>query len=47
MYAPKIIKDLKEGKLADDGSPLEPSAEERLTPEEAKIKAKQTGCDIF
>ncbi|ENN83301.1 hypothetical protein YQE_00340, partial [Dendroctonus ponderosae] len=47
VYAPKIVKDLKEGKLADVGSPLKPSPEETLTPEEAKIKVKQTGSDIF
>uniref|UniRef100_A0A6P7FKS8 39S ribosomal protein L41, mitochondrial n=1 Tax=Diabrotica virgifera virgifera TaxID=50390 RepID=A0A6P7FKS8_DIAVI len=47
VYAPKIVKDFNEGKLADDGQPLEPSREEKITAEEAKNKAKQTGTDIF
>lgn len=47
MYAPKIAKDLKEGKLNEDGSPKEPSIAEKMTPEEARIKAEQTGSDIF
>ncbi|EFA02474.1 large ribosomal subunit protein mL41 [Tribolium castaneum] len=47
VYAPKIAKDFKEGKLNEDGTPLEPSPEERMTPEEARIKAEQTGSDIF
>lgn len=47
VYAEKIQKDLKEGKLNEDGSPKEPSPEESLTPEAAKLKADQTGTDIF
>ncbi|XP_072394537.1 large ribosomal subunit protein mL41 [Diabrotica undecimpunctata] len=47
VYAPKIAKDFREGKLTDDGQPLEPSREEKITAEEAKNKAKQTGTDIF
>ncbi|KAL1509967.1 hypothetical protein ABEB36_004630 [Hypothenemus hampei] len=47
VYAPKIIKDFNEGKLDDNGNPLEPSSEEKLTAEEAKIKARQTGSDLF
>ncbi|XP_019865882.1 39S ribosomal protein L41, mitochondrial [Aethina tumida] len=47
VYAPKIVKDFNEGKLDADGNPLNPSAEEKLTAEEAKIKARQTGSDIF
>lgn len=47
VYADKIHKDMKEGKLNEDGSPKEPSPEESLTPEAAKLKADQTGTDIF
>nr|CAI5856451.1 unnamed protein product [Callosobruchus analis] len=47
VYAPKIAKDFKEGKLDEKGQPVEPSSEEKLTPEEAKLKARQTGTDIF
>lgn len=47
VYAPKIAKDFKENKLKEDGSPLEPSPEEQMTPEEAKDKARRTGSDIF
>ncbi|KAF2905820.1 hypothetical protein ILUMI_00356 [Ignelater luminosus] len=47
VYAPKIMKDLKEGKLNEDGSSKEPSNEEKLTPEKALIRARQTGSDIF
>ncbi|XP_023029563.1 mitochondrial ribosomal protein L41 [Leptinotarsa decemlineata] len=47
VYAPKIVKDFKEGKLDSNGQPLEPSEDEKMTAEEAKIKAKQTGTDIF
>lgn len=47
VYAQKIVNDLKEGKLDDSGNPLEPSDNEKLTAEEAKMKARQTGCDIF
>ncbi|XP_075232811.1 mitochondrial ribosomal protein L41 [Lycorma delicatula] len=47
VYRDKIEKDFKEGKLDDNGNSLEPSEEEKLTPEEAKIKARQTGSDLF
>lgn len=47
VYAPKIVKDFENGKLDDNGQPVEPSAEEKITAEEAKLKAKQTGSDIF
>lgn len=47
LYAQKIVKDFNEGKLDDSGNPLEPSDNEKLTAEEAKLKARQTGCDIF
>lgn len=41
------MKDFENGKLDDNGQPVEPSAEEKITAEEAKLKAKQTGSDIF
>lgn len=47
VYAPKIATDLKEGKLYEDGSPVEPSPEELLTPEEAKIRDRKTGSDMY
>ncbi|XP_030763606.1 39S ribosomal protein L41, mitochondrial [Sitophilus oryzae] len=47
VYAPKIAKDFDEGKLDEGGNPKEPSLEEKLTPEEAVQKARQTGSDIF
>lgn len=47
VYADKIVDDFNDGKLNDDGTPKQPSAEEQLTPEDAKLKAAQTGTDIF
>lgn len=47
FYAKKIADDFNDGKLNEDGSPKEPSKEERITPQEAKLKADQTGTDIF
>ncbi|XP_025835037.1 39S ribosomal protein L41, mitochondrial-like [Agrilus planipennis] len=47
VYAKKIIGDFKGGKLNEDGTPKEPSPEEKLTSEEATLKARQTGSDIF
>ena len=47
IYAQKIIEDFKEGKLAEDGSSLEPSENESLTAEDALQKARKTGADIF
>lgn len=47
VYSEKIRADFKAGKLDKDGQPLEPSEDEKLTPEEAKIKAEKTGCDLF
>ncbi|XP_058825574.1 large ribosomal subunit protein mL41 [Topomyia yanbarensis] len=47
VYSQKVIDDFKEGKLSEDGSPIEPSDEEKLTPEEAWVRARKTGSDIF
>lgn len=47
VYRLKIINDYKNNKLKENGESMEPSKEELLTPEEAKIKARQTGSDLF
>lgn len=47
IYAQKIIKDFQEKKLNEMGEPLEPSAEEKLTADEAILKARKTGSDIL
>ncbi|XP_017876672.1 39S ribosomal protein L41, mitochondrial [Ceratina calcarata] len=47
VYSEKIRTDFKAGQLDSDGQPLNPSEDEKLTSEEARIKAEQTGCDLF
>lgn len=47
VYSKKIVLDFKHGKLDENGLPIEPSEEEKLSPEEAIAKAKRTGSDIF
>lgn len=47
VYGSKILKDFQESKLDEHGQPLEPSEEEAMTADEAWMKARQTGCDIF
>lgn len=47
VYSKKIIEDYNSGKLYSDGSPKEPSSEELLTSDEAWIRARKTGSDIF
>lgn len=47
VYAKKIVEDFQNSKLDENGQPLEPSPEEKMTAEEAKIKARQTGSDMF
>lgn len=47
IYGQKIIDDFKNNKLNEDGSPLEPSPEEKLDSDEAWIRARKTGSDIF
>lgn len=47
VYGKKIIDDYNNGRLQADGNPKEPSAEERLTADEAWIRARKTGSDIF
>ena len=46
VYVKKIVEDFKAGKLGPDYQPLEPSPEEKLTPEEAKEKALSVRSDI-
>jgi large subunit ribosomal protein L41 len=46
-YAVKIIDDFKNDNLNEDGSPKTPSVEEEMTPDEAWIRARKTGSDIF
>ena len=47
VYVRKIAADFKSGKLGPNGEPLKPSAEERLTAEEAKEKALSIKSDIL
>lgn len=47
IYAQKVIEDFKNDKLNEDGTSKEPSTEEELLPEEAFIRARKTGSDIF
>jgi len=47
VYRKKIVDDFKNNKLKENGDPMEPSEEESLTPEQAKIKSRQTGSDLF
>jgi len=46
VYAPKISDDFNSGKLGLNNEPLEPSAEERLTAEEARTRALQVNSDV-
>ncbi len=47
VYGDKIEKDFSEGKLDEDGNPLEPSDDEKLTATEAFNRARKTGTDLF
>ncbi len=47
VYGRKILRDFKEGSLDAEGNPSEPSAEEAMTPEEARKAARRTGSDLF
>ncbi|XP_067011902.1 large ribosomal subunit protein mL41 [Anabrus simplex] len=47
VYSKKILEDFKNGKLDANGNSMEPNEDEKLTPEEAKAKARRTGSDIF
>merc|ERR1719187_2614495 len=43
IYGQKIMGDYKAGRLDSEGNPLEPSAFESLTPQQARMFARQTG----
>lgn len=47
VYSKKIVEDFKSGRLTASGDAIDPSAEERLTEEEAWSRARRTGSDIF
>ncbi|KAF0762594.1 39S ribosomal protein L41, mitochondrial [Aphis craccivora] len=47
VYRKKIVDDFKNNKLKENFEPIEPNEEESLTPEQAKLKARQTGSDMF
>ena len=47
VYGRKIVDDFKNGKLDANGNSLEPNDNEKLTADQAWIKARQTGSDIF
>lgn len=47
VYSSKIIDDFDNNNLNPDGSPMQPSREELLTPQEAKDEASKTGTDVF
>ena len=37
VYGKKILRDFKEGNLDDDGNPVEPSEQEKMTRDEAWV----------
>ncbi|XP_033220604.1 39S ribosomal protein L41, mitochondrial [Belonocnema kinseyi] len=47
VYATKIADDFEKGQLTSDGQALNPSENEKLTPDEAKLRAAKTGADMF
>lgn len=47
VYAQKVIDDFKNDKLNEDGTSKDPSSDELLTSEEAFIRSRKTGSDIF
>lgn len=47
VYADKMEADYKEGKLDENGLPLEPSENELLTAEQARNSALKLGADMF
>ncbi|CRL04691.1 CLUMA_CG017755, isoform A [Clunio marinus] len=47
IYAGKILNDFKNDNLNEDGTSKEPSEEEQLTADEAYLRARKTGSDIF
>lgn len=47
VYTEKIRQDFSQGKLGANNEPLEPSPEERMTAEEARVKVKSINSDII
>lgn len=47
VYSNKVVEDWNKKKLNEDGSSQTPSEDELLGPEEAFLRARQTGSDIF
>lgn len=47
VYSQKIVDDWNNKQLNEDGSPKNPSEDELLTAEEAELRARKTGSDIF
>ncbi|XP_067626388.1 large ribosomal subunit protein mL41 [Eurosta solidaginis] len=47
VYSKKIVEDFKEKKLNEDGTSINPSSEETLTADEALLRARKTGSDLF
>lgn len=47
VYTSKIKEDFKKRELDSNGLPLKPSENEKLTAQEARIRAERTGTDIF
>ncbi|GIX84206.1 39S ribosomal protein L41, mitochondrial [Caerostris darwini] len=47
VYHKKLTKDFEEGKLDENGNPLEPSEEEKMDADEASRKGRSTGSDLF
>lgn len=47
VYSNKIVEDWNKKQLNEDGSPKNPNEVESLGPEEAFIRARKTGSDIF
>lgn len=47
VYSEKIIDDWNKKQLNEDGTPKNPSTEEQWNAEEAYLRARQAGSDIF
>ena len=47
IYGPKLLDDFEKDNLDEDGNPIKPNEYEKMTADEALLKARQTGSDIF
>ena len=45
--SPSWLLNFRNGAILEDGRPKEDSPEEKLTAEEAEVRARMTGSDIF